>query len=333
MRRLLVLTLACLTLGGVSPADAQRDIRFATFLHEQSVVNVYVVKPFIEAVNAEVGNEVRLRPYWGGALGRDATKYYDILRDGVADIAFFDPGYTPGRFRDVGLFELPFLARNGTEGSLAMWRMFEKGRIGGFDEIKLLGLFSTDVYQIHTTKPVSSIFDLQGLKIRAAAAIHGDVVRALKGVPVGLPITQVTESLSRGVIDGALTGFSTIVTFRMMPVVKYHYEIPLGVLPLAIGMNRRTWDSLPPRVKAAIDKHSGDVFARNGGRGFDKRAEEALAEAKRLPDHTIIPLDDAAGKGREWAQALHAEWIAKGDDRKQKFDMFLKILDEIRAGR
>lgn len=326
--------LAAIVMLNWCPAFAQMEIRVATFTPSQSVTVRTALKPFIDAVNKEVGDEVRLRGYFGGSLSRNPKKYYDLIRDGVTDIGYFDPGYSPGRFKDFGLFELPFLARNATEASIAMWRMYEKGLLDGLEEIKVVATFATDLYQIHTSQPVDSVFDLQGMKLRAAAPMHAEALRALNGVPVGLPITQTTEALSRGVVQGALTGFSTLVTFRMLPVVKYHYEIPLGVVPVAIGMNQNSWNKLSPRVQAAIDKHSGLVISRGGGGGFDTAGTHAKAKVEADEAHHYQPLSDQEmARGREWAKAIHKKWISEVREGQKKFDAFDQILSDIRAGR
>jgi len=332
MKRILLAALLVLPFA-VSPAQAQREVRIAAFTHEKSVVVVHLVQPFIDAVNAEVGDKIKLRGYFGGSLGRDAAKYYDLIKDGIADIAYFDPGYTPGRFPDFGLFEMPFLARNGKEASIAMWRMYKMGMIGGLDELKTLGVFSTDTYHIQSSKPVDSVFDLKGMKVRSAAAVHSDVVKALNGVPIGLSITETTEALSRGVVDGAYTGFSTLTTFRMLPVVKHHYEIPLGVLPLAMGMNKKTWDSLPAEAKAAIDKHSGEVFSVNGGGGFDTVGQAARKQIAGESSHKSYPATDADyAKGAALTKPVLDKWIAETKDGQKKYDTFVRLLAEIRKG-
>ena len=108
-----------------------------------------------------------------------------------------------------------------------------------------------------------------------------DTVKALGGVPIGLPITQVTEALSRGVVDGAFTGWSTILVFRMASILKYHYEAPLGIVPLVTVMNNKTWNGLSRRVQGSIDKHSGVVFAKQSGGGFDRVGGIMARKAKK----------------------------------------------------
>jgi len=304
----------------------------AGFTPAKSVVVSKTLIPFIKTVNGEVGDEIKLKGYWGGSLGRNPKKQYDLVLKGIADTAFFDPGYSPGKFPDFGLFELPFLARSGLEASVAMWRMYKAGHIRGFDKVKLLGTYSTDISFIHTKAPIKSIYKLNGLKMRTAGPVLSDTVRALGGVPIGLPVTQTTEALSRGVVDGAHTGWSVILVFRMASLVKYHYEAPLGIVPLATVMNKKTWDGFSRRVQASIDKHSGAVFSQKSGAGFDRVAGIMARKAKKSGD-TIVPMDAAGYKrGAAWAKPLHAKWI-KEENGQAKYDAYLKILADIRAGK
>lgn len=334
MRKLLVLITVMAVFGATNSVAAQKLIRMAGFTPEKSVVVTYTMKPFIKAVNAEVGDEVKVKGYWGGSLGRNPKKQYDLVLKGVADTAFFDPGYSPGKFPDFGLFELPFLARSGLEASLAMWRMYDQGHIRGFDKVKLLGTYSTDISFIHTKAPIKSFYKLKGLKMRTAGPVLSDTVKALDGVPIGLPVTQTTEALSRGVVDGALTGWSVVLVFRMASILKYHYEAPLGIVPLVTVMNKKTWDGLSRRAKASIAKHSGEVFSQQSGTGFDKVAGIMAGKAKKGGGHTIVKMD-AAGykKGAAWAKPLHEKWIKSEKDGRKKYDAYLKILADLRAGK
>ncbi len=334
MRKSLILCVVAIAIGGTTSAIAQKLVRMAGFTPEKSVVVSNTMKPFIKAVNAEVGDEITLKGYWGGALGRNPKKQYDLVLKGIADTAFFDPGYSPGKFPDYGLFELPFLARSGLEASIAMWRMYDRGHIAGFDKVKLLGTYSTDISFVHTKKPIKSFYKLGGLKLRTAGPVMSDTVKAIGGVPIGLPVTQTTEALSRGVVDGALTGWSVVLVFRMSSILKYHYEAPMGIVPLATVMNLKTWNGFSRKVKASIDKHSGEVFSQQSGGGFDRVAGIMARKAAKGGGHTIVKMDAAGYKrGAAWAKPLHEKWINSEKDGQRKYDAYLKILADIRAGK
>jgi TRAP-type C4-dicarboxylate transport system substrate-binding protein len=136
------------------------------------------------------------------------------------------------------------------------------------------------------------------------------------------------------VVDGALSGYSTLTVFRMLPIVKYHYEASLGVVPLVVGMNKKSWESLSPAAKAAYEKHSGLVMARNGGGGFEKVRGVTLAKIRNSKEHKRLSLSDQEmKKGRELMKPVYASWIKSVPDGQKKFDAYMKILADIRAGR
>jgi TRAP-type C4-dicarboxylate transport system substrate-binding protein len=215
-----------------------------------------------------------------------------------------------------------------------MWRLYKRGLLGGLDGIKVLGFYSTDIFALHTTRPVKSVFDLGGMKVRAAGRIHGETIRAMGGVPIGIPITQTTESLSRGVVDGVMLGFTGINIFRMLPIVKYHYDVPLGGFPLVIAMNEKAWNGLSPKAKAAYERHSGLEMARNGGGGFDKLRRIFLGKMKKAGGHTFAGLSGADRKKRQaTVQPVYDAWIKSVPNGRKKFDVYMKVLADIRAGR
>ena len=155
-----------------------------------------------------------------------------MVLKGVADTAFFDPGYSPAKIPNYGLFELPLLARIRLEASIAMWRVYNEGHVSGYDKVKFLGTYSTDVYFINTKAPIKSFYKLGGLKLRAAGPVQSDTVKALGGVPIGLPISQTTEALSH----------------RLAPGTRGHPDVPADG-----GIRRRrrsVGQSLQPSLRA-----------------------------------------------------------------------------------
>ena len=100
-----------------TPAVSQELVKVGTFVPEKSVGVSRVIKPWMEAVSADVGGDVKLQGFWGGTLGKSPFKQFELVQNGVADVTWVLPGYTAGQFPEMGLFELPFLFRT-AEGSL-----------------------------------------------------------------------------------------------------------------------------------------------------------------------------------------------------------------------
>src|SRR6185295_8282101 len=121
-----------------------------------------------------------------------------MLQDGVADIAWVIPSYTPGVYLDDDVFELPNIIQDSVEGSVAAWRLLQKGMLRGYEPYYMIGLFTTSPYTFHTTFKFANAEGLKGKKIRAVGTISTESIKALGAVPEGMPITQLVEAISRG---------------------------------------------------------------------------------------------------------------------------------------
>lgn len=321
----------------LSPWQALADattLRIICFLPARSVsVSKYFI-PWMKSVEEASGGTLKLQGYWGGSLGRNPRKQFDLVRDGVADIGLVLPGYTPGKFPDFGVLELPYLARSAEESSVAAWRLFKMGLLRGLESTKTIGFFSTDVNVLHTKKPMKSLADLKGMKIRAAGPVYASTIKHFGAIPIGMPVTQLTESISRGVVDGTILGWGGALIFRINNVASYHYTTPLGTTPALITMNKGKWDALPAKAKAAIDKFGGEYTALLGGRGFDSFGRRALGIIKKKGKRSIVTATEAEiAQQAAAAKPVHDIWIAKTKDGAKKYAALLQILKDIRAGK
>ncbi len=313
---------------------AATTLRVICFLPERSVsVSKYFV-PWMKSVEKASGGTLKMQGYWGGSLGRNPRKQFDLIRDGVADIGLVLPGYTPGKFPDFGIMELPYLARSAEESSVAIWRLFKKRMLRGLGATKTIGFFSTDPNVVHTRKPLKSLADLKGMKIRSAGPVYASTIKHFGGIPIGMPVTQLTESISRGVVDGALLGWGGALVFRIHNVAAYHYTTPLGTTPAMVAMNKGKWNGLPAKAKAAINKFGGEYTAHLGGKGFDNFSRRALDIIKKKGERSIVTASEAeiAQQAAE-AKPVHDAWIAKTKNGAKKYAALTRILKDIRAGK
>jgi TRAP-type C4-dicarboxylate transport system substrate-binding protein len=334
MRKVLILAIGIATASlGAADAFAQKTIlRAASFLPARSSTIVYGMIPFMERFNKAVGDEVKIQGYWGGSLGRNPKKQADLVKDGVADIAQLVPGYTPGQFPGTSVMELPFLIRTALEGSVTEWRLYKTGLLKGWDVFKVVGLFSTEPNHFHTKRAIKSVTDLGGLKVRIAGPVYAATVKHYGGIGIGMPVTQATEALSRGVVDGVMLGWGGGGVFRIYSIAKFTYAAPLGISPLAVVMNKQKWNSLSRRVQKAFNENSGEAMARDGGSGFDKNAAKFRKIAQK-GDHTTIEVSEAdIKKGFEFAKPLHKAWIENNANGQQIYDAYLKLIADYRAG-
>ena len=332
-----ILTLAgaaSIALGSAS-ASGQTQIKFASFVFPQAELNTKVFAPFISAVNDELKGAVEIKLFAGGTLGRDPAQQYKLVRDKVAEMGYIVQGYTPGDFPDVTIFDLPFLVENSMEGSVGHWRLHEKALMRGYDKIKVISLFTLPAYSLHTVPPISKIDDIKGLKIRSTGPYQGAAIEALGGTPVGgILITQVTEALSRGVIQGSVADYGGMAAFKYDTIAKHHVDVPMGTASAGVVMNLDVWNGLPANARAAIDKRAGLQMSRRHGEEFDKNYNTHLQRMKSDPSHKFLPLSAADRADiRKRMQPVIDGWIKEDKDNKKRYDAMIAIVEDIRKGR
>src|SRR5476649_998042 len=117
------LTLAVLVAAGfaAAPALAQDKPVELKFSHWVPATHPIVKssEEWAESIKKASGGAINITMYPAQQLGK-AFDHYDMARDGIADIAYANPGYQPGRFPIIAAGELPFLIGNARGGSAAL---------------------------------------------------------------------------------------------------------------------------------------------------------------------------------------------------------------------
>ena len=331
MALIFTLMTAAIMLGTTSAAAAPVQLKFGVFISPQGFSVKKILQPWANWVHDQVGDEIKIKIFAGGVLGPDPVLQMKLLRDGVQDITYALPSYTPARFTDLSLLQLPGLVRNSTEGSLAIWQIYQAGLIRGFEDVTVVWLFTLDAFNLHGAKPIHSYRDVKGMKLRTGGRIHNDIVRALGAIPMGLTITQIAENINRRVIAGAIIPWTALIPFRINQVASYHYDASLGVLPMVVAMNKRKYEQLSQKAKDIIDK-SGDMLSRLNGDVFDTTRDQYYKLVKSNPRHTVTePTPKEKREMKTLFEPLHKKWKAKYGA--VRYDALVQKLAKIRKAR
>ncbi|MAC78720.1 MAG: C4-dicarboxylate ABC transporter substrate-binding protein [Rhodobacteraceae bacterium] len=317
-----------IALGLGSTASAE-TLRFSSFEPPVAHITKTILTPWAKDVSEASNGELDVQIFAGGTLGRSPAQQVKLVEDGVADIAWIIPGYSPGRFDQGTVAELPFLVPDATTGSRALWSLYDQGLLtGDYDKFKVIAVLCSAPNGIASTIPVTEPEDLKGVKLRAPGPTMLTAINALGAVPVG-GITGPTaaESISRGLITGTFTQWGAIETFRMGEVISDYTDLPMGATPMLVLMNKAKYDSLSDTAKAAIDKFSGAAFVDRFGPSFDGNVSDAKARVTGKNDITIITPD--AGSGERWKDAVAvatSDWIANTENGQAIHDAFVAAL-------
>ena len=102
-------------------------------------------------------------------------------------------------------------------------------------------------------KPVKTLDDLRGLKIRIPSRRQMEPFKALGAAPQTMPPGEVYMALKTGVLDGASSGSRTLIYFKWGEVVDYALEGPFSsAVAQEIAVNQKAWDALPDDIQEIV---------------------------------------------------------------------------------
>lgn len=305
-----------------------------------STVHQKVLLPWCEKLKMQSGNRLQCKIFPSMQLGGTVPQLIDQVEDGVVDMIWTLPGYSPGRFPRTEVFELPFMIRDAEASSRALWDYVHHYDMAEFSKMHLLALHVHGGGVFHTVnRPVKRQRDLHGMKMRAPTRQTTRFMAILGATPIGMPVTQVPEALTRGVIDGTLLPYEVMPAFKVDELTRYHSEpgpdqpkIYTSVFVLA--MNKARYDSLPPDLRKIIDANSGVELSAQIGRIF---ADAEKTNRDQLPPDSInVIAADEIARWQRLGQPIVDGWVrdvtASGAEGKSLLraarDLIAKYQDE-----
>jgi TRAP-type C4-dicarboxylate transport system substrate-binding protein len=334
-RRRFLTTAAAMPAGallGSKLARAEDHLKWAVFTPDSEVTFRTVMKPFAETVQRETNNAVVFDLFPNGALGRNPGQQPQMLLDGVADLAWVVQSYSPGRFPDTEVLELPGVFKDLREASLVSEGLAKTNVLKDYGDFYIVGLWGTAPYSIHTNFPVNSIADLKGKTIRASSKNESAALRAFGAVPIGMPVTEIPEAISRGTISGTTSHLSPFFDFGLDRVTNNHFFIGLGVVPLAVLMNKKKFDALPEASRAAIERNSGDTITKVWIESITSYNAANLEKLKSNPKNKVVfPSQAELDEAQKLLTPVRDEWVAASPRHKELKTALDAELAKVRA--
>jgi len=315
-----------LTFGLAAGAQAQQPpvvtLKFHTFMAPQSNVWRSMLVPWMDKVEKDSGGRIRFERYPAMQLGGTPLQLYDQARDGVVDVVWTLAGNTPGRFPRVDVFELPFMMTSAEATSKAYWEYTQTCAAGEFKDTQLIAVNVHGPGMFHSReKAIRGVADLKGMKVRGPTRAVTRLLGALGATPVGMPLPQIPDALSKGVVDAVVVPWEVTTAVKVDELTKFHTEFDpkvggLYTTAFVVAMNKAKYDSLPPDLKRIIDQNSGleasAALGRNQQAG-DAPARKVAGEERR---NTIITITGAEVDAfRKAADVVDDEWMKDMDKR------------------
>lgn len=300
MKKLFLLSIAfavfsgIISVTGVSPVCSETvELKLAHFMPTMHVQHRKAFEPFAKKIAEASGGKVTVKIYPGATLGNPKTMV-DAIKTGITDIGFVLPSYVPGRFQRSSVFDLPYIFDSAVNMTNVMYDQYEKNFAPDYEQFKVLWFLAAPLSQVFTVeKPITAAADFQGLKIRSGNSLESESLKKWGASPVGMPVSELSISMQKGVVDGALTAYSALKSHKLIDVIHHMTELNFSGALMVVLMNKKKWDSLSDEARAAIDSVANKEFGLMAAKAFDDEDEEilALAKSKGIEFHQLPPAE------------------------------------------
>ena len=315
----------CLAMGTalVTPAFAQEVTLKAS--HNANADEPYGVglRHMAEVLEEKSGGKATISVFDNAQLG-DEMESIQGTQMGTVDIAVTANETLANFVPDLTVFSLPFLFKDAEQMDRALSdaavldEMQTALEAQGFH---LLAVFSAGTRHIMTKKPIASIEDISGLKIRTMQnPAHVDTFKAFGANPTPLAYTELYGALETGVVDGAEAANTNFYAQKFYEVAPEWAVIGWLELVAPVIMGKAAYDALPEDVKTALDEAGMDAgkFQRKTYLDSDN-ARFADLEAVGVP---ITRPDDAPFRAA--AAPIYDQYVIT-DTQKKIFGMLKSV--------
>jgi TRAP-type C4-dicarboxylate transport system substrate-binding protein len=244
-------------------------------------------------------------------LGK-AFDHYDMVRDGIADVVYVNPGYQPGRFPIVSAGELPFLVGNAKGGNRAIDAWYRKYAATEMKDVHYCFSFVLDPLAWHSTnKKIVVPSDIRGMKIRPSQGTLAAWVTQLGGTNVQSSAPEVRDVLAKGVADAVTFPWGSTLLFGIDKVTKYDMDEPLGSVTFQWLINPAVYAAMSASQKKVIDDHCTSEWAGRFADPWVDFEHDGLAKIRAEPEHDVYKItDEQLAEWKKSAEPLQQKWAA-----------------------
>src|SRR6202035_1988192 len=290
------LTLAAAAAFAPEALAQQKLVLKASDVHPAGYPTVVAVEHFGEKLSQATNGRLTVQMYASMQLGgeKEAIEQAQI---GAIQLARVSVGTLGPVVADLNVFNLPFLFRNTAhmqkviDGAIGQ-ELLDK--VTGNANAGLVGLCWMDAGArslYDTKKPIRSIDDLKGMKVRVMGnPMFVDMMNALGGNGVAMGYDQVFSALQSGVVDGAENNPPSFVFDNHYQVAKYYTLTQHLIVPEILVFSRTTWDALSKDDEALI-KRLGREAQLDERQLWNKVEDEAMAEMKAAGIEVVVITD------------------------------------------
>lgn len=325
-----------LVLGTTAVSAADVTIRYSRWLPPGYPPYDQVIEPwFAEIERVTEGRVVVevLPKTVGSVVGQ-----YDVVAEGLADMAYISLVYTPGRFVPMEFAELAGAPGKPEHMSKAYYRTYEnhiKGKMDIFPGVvALTAHVATPLQPATKGVKIEKPEDMRGLKMRTTASTLTAAYEILGVVPIHKSSAEVREMLASGTIDGQTTIINTVKNFNGVDVHDHLFVLTGGLANAGqiIGINEDKWAEISPADQEAILAISGEKLADAFSRTHAEDDLKAIEIFKQNGYTITYSTPEVDAQFRELLAPITQDWFerAKAAGLENPEEVLQEYYDELR---
>lgn len=316
-------------------SESSNDKVYELKLHHHDAPTATValaLQEWVDRVEARCDGRLKITIYPASTLGA-AADAYDMVCDGVADIAWGYTGFFPGVFPVSDIINLPMMgipnAVVATDMLMDTWENTDYLA----DEYK-----DVHVLFIHGLSPapmgvvgskVESVDDLKGMTIRCGAGTATELLALIGANPNATASSEIYTSLEKGVLNGYMMDWTGVDAWHLLEQTDYICDLNYTASTCWLLMNQDSWNNLPEDIQAAFNEECTQESVRQFSQFWNDASDRVKGEAgEKL--YTLS--DEARTEFEGYANQIAENYIEtlndKGYNGQELYDHFLRMLDK-----
>ncbi len=298
------------TKGEAAASPKAIELKLATWVSTTHHLHRNVYKRFADEVGKATQGRVKITVYPSASLVKP-KEMVDATYQGITDFAMFVTDYTPGRFPLNDLIMLPFMwTGSGERISKIVWQLTKKYMLEEYNKngVAVLSNYSSTGYQFYTTKPIKTLADMKGLKMRTPGGYGGMALEEMGMIPVSLSAADMYTALERKTINAVMHTPASAIGYKIQEIIKYATVINFINTQCGIIANPGMWNKLPEDIRSKI-ADIGEQSVAWAGKSYDDEDPPAVESMKKEGVTFFTLSQDELQKAKTLSAPAREKWI------------------------
>lgn len=313
-------------------AVAETTLRLSFNQPESSPAWSQAMGPYADRLEALSAGRIQVERYPGEVL-HPVADGFRAAATGITDVTSAWPLYQASSFALFHGLGLPGALPDSDIAAIpVMDELYARYLRGEYERMGVVLAFNaaTPSYDILSTRPINSLDDLRGLRIRAGGSTSTQIIKRLGAVPVTMPITDTYTAFQQGVVDGVHLASADLVAYRLTEIGKHLYQVGLGRIPAPHAINASFYGQLSGDLQA-IFAEAGHQGGYDYARMYTELTETAF-ERMEADDVTVVQVNpEDQARINELLEPMWAEFIAQNGGEDSDAAQFVTDMRELTA--